>query len=115
MKRVLILSLLTMLVVGCQCQQQKKNKTAEPIGVEVSDLKGKYAIVVGAYREGNLAERRVQDLKKKGYPASIVKYENGVLAVVICPSDNKEATLQKLEELRDTDVCPQDGWILTNE
>lgn len=115
MKKIVILSLLAMLVLSCQCKRQVDNKTPEVASIEAYQLGSKYAIVVGAYREDNLAKRRVQDLEKKGYPASIVKYENGVLAVVICPSDNKEATLLKLEELRGTEVCPQDGWILTNE
>ncbi len=115
MKKVIILSILTLLAMGCQCQKQVENKPPEVAGIEAYQLGSKYAIVVGAYREGNLAKRRVQYLEEKGYPASIVKYENGVLAVVICPSDNKEATLLKLEDLRGTDVCPQDGWILTNE
>ena len=114
MKKVIILSLLALLSMGCQCQRKVENKTPEMAKV-VSELGYKYAIVVGAFRVGELAERRVKDLKEKGYPAMIVNYENGVLAVVICPSNDKGVTLQKLAKLRGTDVCPQDAWILTNE
>lgn len=115
MKIVIIISLLAMLSVGCQCQREVENKAPEMAKVEISELGYKYAIVVGAFRNGKLAERRVKDLKENGYPATIVNYENGVLAVVICPSNDKGATLQQLAELRGTDVCPQDAWILTSE
>ena len=101
--------------MGCQCRRKAENKAPEVAVVAPSEMGGKYAIVVGAYHEGKLAERRVKDLEEKGYPAKIVNYEDGVLAVVICSSDDKAVTLQKLEELRGTEVCPQDGWIITNE
>ncbi len=115
MKKVIILSIIALLSIGCQCQREVKNKTQELPGVEISELGYKYAIVVGAFRDGRLAERRVKGLEEKGYPATIVSYEKGVLAVIICPSDDKGATLQKLEELRGTEVCPHDAWILTSE
>jgi len=115
MKKVIILSILTLLAMGCQCQRKAENKAPEMAVVELSEMEGKYAIVVGAYRDVKLADRRVKNLEEKGYPAKIVNYENGVFAVVICASDDKAVTLQKLEELRGTEVYPQDGWIITNE
>ena len=72
-------------------------------------------IVVAAYRQREYAEHKVQDMEQKGNPAFIVDFRNGLLAVVICPSDDLDATIKKLEELRVTEVCPQDAWILTNE
>ena len=116
-----------MIVVGCQCNRQKESTpgvasepgistTIEPSklgGIAHSDLKEKYAIVAGAYRHREYAERKVKELDQKGYPASIVSFRNGLMAVVICPSNELDATVKKLEELRGTDVCPQDGWILT--
>lgn len=101
--------------MDCQCQRKVENKAPEVEVVALSEMGGKYAIVVGAYRDVKLADRRVKNLEEKGYPAKIVNYENGVFAVVICASDDKAVTLQKLEELRGTEVCPQDGWIITNE
>ena len=127
MKKVFIISVLALIVAGCQCNRQNENTpqvtselgigtTLEPAkqgGISHSDLKEKYAIIAGAYRHREYAERKVKELDQKGYPASIVSFRNGLMAVVICPSDELDATVKKLEELRGTDVCPQDGWILT--
>ena len=77
--------------------------------------KERFMIVVGAFRERHYAERRVETLNRKGYPASILSFKNGLLAVVVCPSDELEETLKKLSELKDSGVCPADAWILTTQ
>ena len=75
----------------------------------------KYAIVIGAFRHKAYADRRVEYSEESGYKAQIVSFKNGLLAVVICPTNDLEEALNNLNKLRGTRVCPQDSWILTNE
>lgn len=117
MKKIVLLTLLGFMVAGCQCNRQDDNtpEIASEKSIMPANLGAKYMIVAAAYRQPKYAERKVKDLEQKGYPASIVNVKDGLLAVVICPSDDLDATMKKLEALRGTDVCPQDAWILTND
>jgi len=75
----------------------------------------KYAIVIGAFRHKAYADKRVEFSEGLGYKAQIVSFKNGLLAVVICPTNDLEEALNNLNKLRGTRVCPNDSWILTNE
>ena len=75
----------------------------------------KYAIVIGAFRHKAYADKRVEYSEGLGYKAQIVSFKNGLLAVVICPTNDLEEALNNLNKLRGTRVCPNDSWILTNE
>ena len=75
----------------------------------------KYAIVIGAFRHKAYADKRVEYSEGLGYKAQIVSFKNGLLAVVICPTNDLEEALNNLDKLRGTRVCPHDSWILTNE
>lgn len=83
-------------------------------GLFTTKLDAKYCIVVGAFRNRTFAERKLTQCNEAGYTATIICFRNGLLAVSVCSSDNLEETIQKLHELRGTDVCPKDGWILMN-
>lgn len=83
-------------------------------GLFTTRLESKYYIIVGAFRTRSYAERKLNQCNGAGYTATIISFRNGLLAVGICPSDNLEETLKTLKQLRGTDVCPQDGWILMN-
>lgn len=83
-------------------------------GLFTTKLESKYCIVVGAFRNRSNAERKLTQCNEAGYTATIVSFRNGLLAVAVCPSDNLEETLKTLKQLRGTEVCPQDGWILMN-
>jgi cell division protein FtsN len=83
-------------------------------GLFTTKLETKYCIVVGAFRNRYNAERKLAQCNEAGYTATIVSFRNGLLAVSVCPSDNLEETLKTLKQLRGTEVCPQDGWILMN-
>lgn len=117
MNQTTIVCLAALMISGCQCGQQ--NEATPEMALEENIIStapdAKYMIVAGAYRQREFAERKIKDLGQKGYPASIINYKGGLLAVVICPSDDLDATMKKLEELRGTDVCPQDAWILENK
>ena len=59
-------------------------------------------------------ENKLKSCNAVGYTATIISFRNGLLAVAICPSNSLDETLRKLKEIRGTEVCPQDGWILIN-
>ena len=83
-------------------------------GLYTTKLESKYYIVVGAFRNRTYAERKLTQCNEAGYTATIISFRNGLLAVSVCPSDNLEETLKKLKQMRGTEVCPADGWILMN-
>ncbi len=83
-------------------------------GLFTTKLESKYYIVVGAFRNRTFAERKLTQCNEAGYTATIISFRNGLLAVSVCPSDNLEETLKKLKQMRGTEVCPADGWILMN-
>ena len=83
-------------------------------GLYTTKLESKYYIVVGAFRNRTFAERKLTQCNEAGYTATIISFRNGLLAVSVCPSDNLEETLKNLKQLRGTEVCPEDGWILMN-
>ena len=84
-------------------------------GLYTTKLETRYCIVVGAFRTRSYAERKLTRCQEAGYNATIISFRNGLLAVAVCPSDDLNATLRKLRELRGKGICPEDGWILVNE
>lgn len=101
MNRIIIICLSALVITNCQCQRVAKvtPKVELEQSIVSTDIEARYMIVSGAYRQLVYAERKVKDLEQKGYPASIVNFKNGVMAVVICPSDNLEETTKKLGEV----------------
>ena len=83
-------------------------------GLYTTKLESKYYIIVGAFRVRSYAERKLNQCNGAGYTATIISFRNGLLAVAICPSNSLEETLKTLKQLRGTEVCPKDGWILMN-
>ena len=84
-------------------------------GLYTTKLEAKYYIIVGAFRTRSYAERKLNKCSEAGYTATIISFRNGLLAVGVCPSDSINDTWNKLRELRGTDICPKDAWILVNE
>lgn len=83
-------------------------------GLNTPKLEYRYYIVVGAFRNPAYAERKKAACDEAGYPASVVGFRNGLLAVAVCPSNSLDQTLKTLKQLRGKDICPRDGWILVN-
>ncbi len=120
---------------GCQCgnQQQKVSEPENAVkkesiqavdgflnasklgGIISPDGLAQYSIVVGAYHQKEYADKKAETLKEQGYAPTIVQFKDGLLAVVLFPSEDKDATVHKIEELKETEVCPVDGWILVND
>ena len=61
------------------------------------------------------AQRKQQLCVEAGYPASLVRFRNGLHAVAACPSDTLHVVVASLRTLRERGICPSEGWILMNE
>ena len=84
-------------------------------GLRATKLQTRYGIVVGAFRNEDYAVRKQKACAEAGHEASVVRFRNGLNAVVACPSDNLDQTVKTLKELRASGLCPEEGWILVNE
>lgn len=83
-------------------------------GLFTTKLESKYYIIVGAFRNRSYAERKLKACNDEGYTGTIISFRNGLLAVGVCPSNNLQETLDKLNQMRGTGICPKEGWILMN-
>ena len=85
-------------------------------GLSTDDLTSRYHIVVLGTWTRSYAERKLSECYTAGYrDATVIRFRNGLFAVVVCPSNSLNETLKKLRELRGNGICPPDGWILVNE
>ncbi len=84
-------------------------------GIAATTPEAKYSIVVGAFRNLPYAQRKQKSCEEAGYPATVVRFRNGLHAVAVCPSDTLHVVVASLKELREKGICPQEGWILMNE
>lgn len=112
MKRIVYLLIALLASFGCICNTGKTVKQSESVS-ESTGIKGKYAVVVGVYRQEESAKQKVQKCEINGYEAAIVPQKDGLFAVVVCPTDNEEEALISLEKAKRDGVCPNDGWILS--
>ena len=85
-------------------------------GLSTTDALSRYYIVVDTFWSRSSAERKLSECYTAGYrDATVIRFRNGLFAVVVCPSNSLNETLKKLRELRGNGICPPDGWILVNE
>lgn len=84
-------------------------------GVQGEKPKGKYCVVVGAFRNRDNATRKQKACEEAGYEVTLVYFRNGLTAVTLCPSDSLPETVERLHALRAKGICPPDGWILLND
>ena len=111
-KSVVCLLVLITAAISCTCNNDKAEKQVQPES-ETMVFQGEYAIVVGVYHQNEQAQKRVQDCNAKGYEATTIPQKNGLIAVVICPTDSKEEALHSLDIAKAAGACPDEGWILT--
>ena len=111
-KSVVCLLVLITAAISCTCNNDKAEKQAQPES-ETTFIQEKYAIVVGVYHQKGQAQKRVQDCTEKGYEATIIPQKNGLITVVICPTNSKEEALRALDMAKAAGACPDEGWILT--
>ena len=84
-------------------------------GLYKTKPEAKYYIVVGAFRNRTYADRKMVKCMAAGFPATIVTFRSGINAVAVCPSESLSDVLKARNELKKSEVCPPDVWILVNE
>ena len=84
-------------------------------GMEASAIDRKFCIVVGAFREAGNAERMMLHCADLGYPATIVRFRNGLSAVAICQSDDLSEVVARLNAIRGGGLLPATSWLLNNK
>ena len=74
----------------------------------------RYYVMIGAFSTPANAERQAGKAEQAGYPATLIPFRNGFIAVGICPSNSLTEVYASLRKLRAERFCPKDAWILTN-
>ena len=84
-------------------------------GLQVSGLKYRYYVVVGAFsKEGNI-EKMEGFASEKGYETVRIPFDNGFTAVGLCGTDVLAEAYVSLRHIRTEEFCPDDVWVLVNE
>ena len=76
----------------------------------------RYRVILGSFKERGNAEKLMHKVSEAGdfWPHLIV-LRSGMVAVAACPSDRIQNVVRGLKELKTSDVCPADAWILKCE
>lgn len=74
-----------------------------------------YVIVVGSFRDGRNAEGMAARVSETGYAASVMKFANGMSAVVVEPCSRLADVVESYLKVKSEKFCPEDAWILCNE
>jgi len=84
------------------------------LSLHVSKHSGVYHIVAGAFRNEENAQKRVAQLRKKGYsPLKMKANKYGLHQVLYASFDSKLAAQKKLQEIQKTENA--DAWLLVQK
>lgn len=73
----------------------------------------RYRVVLGSFKNRNNAVKLKTAVADAGdFWPHLVVLRTGMVAVAACPSDKIQNVVRGLKELKTTDVCPADAWIL---
>lgn len=78
-------------------------------------LEYRYYVVIGAFGKSENAEKLAGKAEAAGYPATLIRYLNGFVAVGICPSNSISGIYASLRRVQKESFCPADSWILDNK
>ena len=84
-------------------------------GLFATKLEARYHIIIGAFRVRANAETLLCKAKEAGYVPSLISFNNGMIAVGLCPSSNIVSAKESLKAVKAESFCPKDVWILLNE
>ena len=84
-------------------------------GLQVSGLKYRYYVVVGAFSKESNIGKMEGFAAEKGYATVRIPFDNGFTAVGLCGTDVLSAAYDSLRRVRTEDFCPEDVWVLVNE
>jgi len=75
----------------------------------------RYSVVVGSFREEDNAQKMLGKVYERGYRGFVVKMNNGLCAVCLCPTNDEKEAEVSLESLKKEPFCPGGAWILENK
>ena len=76
-----------------------------------SDFNYRYYVIVGSFKNYANAERFSEILLKKNYDVKNFKFKNGYNMVSIFGSIDYYEAHKKLNEIMESEICPDDIWI----
>lgn len=84
------------------------------IGAVYGDLGKGYSVVVGSFKSVANAERMAAKVADEGYASSVLRFSNGMAAVVVEPRTKIADAVRAYEKVKSEKFCPDDAWILSN-
>lgn len=84
------------------------------IGAVYGDLCKGYSVVVGSFKSVANAERMAAKVADEGYASSVLRFSNGMAAVVVEPRTKIADAVRVYEKVKSEKFCPDDAWILSN-
>ncbi len=84
-------------------------------GIAGGDLKYRYYIIVGVFRESVNARSIFNAASEKGYSPVLINTCSGKLAVGLAPTNSRTKVEQMYNKVRREAFCPKDAWVLVNE
>ena len=72
-------------------------------------------MIFGAFRKRPNAEALLCKAADAGYAPALISFNNGIIAVGLCPCSNIVSAKEALLSVKKEAFCPADVWILLNE
>lgn len=78
-------------------------------------LDSRYYAVLGSFKEKSNAVKFMDKIKNGGYPAELIAFRTGFIAVGACPSNDPAVFLEQFGRIKKESFASKDIWILVNE
>ena len=96
---------------GVQCVNSGKLPS-----LKASELEHRFCIMLGAFSDASNAQNLSSKVNETGLESVVLSYSSSARkAVAAAPCDDYITLLKALDTLRESNLCPQDVWILVNE
>ena len=84
-------------------------------GLFATKLEARYYVIIGGFKKRANAEALLCRTVEAGYAPALISFNNGIIAVGLCPCNNIVAAKEALMKVKTEAFCPSDVWILLNE
>ena len=84
-------------------------------GLFATKLEARYHVIIGAFSVRSNAEALLKKAQKAGYQPLLISFNNGLIAVGLCPCSKIVDAKDALKKVRMESFCPKDVWLLLNE
>lgn len=84
-------------------------------GLASGELKHRYYVVVGSFKDAGNAEKFVAKLSgEPGMDPVKVHFRTGMVAVGVCPRNKVAQVASVIDDVKAKSFCPKDAWVLVN-